>query len=274
MTILKFFVFLSLLSILAATAIADDFTASGTSTFKTCSCEPIASQIYVQNTGSGLNQIKITSTGKFSSWITIAPDFMLLLPGESAVATQFIKPDCSQSGLQDIGLRFEGNGVVKDLRQQISVAQCQQVNNTAQPSPNVDEDMIFNLLTYTTIGLTVLLVLILVALIVRVSIHPRKTEKKVEVESIVIKRTLRYPWEKSFKAKKVEVQKTKEIKVEEIKKDKSPFSNILFIILVIVVIIFLAWMFWYLFQPTSIIIPGNGTNGSVYVFNGSPITGI
>ncbi|HLD19235.1 MAG TPA: hypothetical protein VJB90_04460 [Candidatus Nanoarchaeia archaeon] len=269
MNTLRLFVFSLLISILPAAAVADDYSASGTSVFKTCTCELLTAPVIVQNTGSGINQISIKSTGQYSSWVTIVPNYVILLPGETVTATQYINPECSKAGLHEIGLYFEGNGIVKNIRQQISVAQCEQkINQTAKnPSVRVDEGLIYNLFIFTTIGLTVMLVLILVALIVRASI--RNKETKVKAEPIVIQRKLRYSWEKYFKAKPS--QKT-EIKTE--KKERSVSSTVIFIILIILAIIILAFVFWFLFQPTSIIIPGNGTNGTLYVFNASPITGI
>lgn len=276
MSIPRIFLFFILISVFSTSAFAEEFTASGSALFKTCTCEPIQARVTVQNTDFTINQISITPIGKYPSWITVAPDRLILLPGETQTISQFIHPDCSKAGVYDIGLKLESGDNVKYLKQHLSVDACSQPlkNNTVAPSPNVKvtNDLLFQFLLFTSVGLTIIFVLVLLAIIFRASSKEspktEETTKKVEVMPIVVQRKLRYPWEKYFKRKPGRIKP-----VEPVQKEINWLKIAMFVVFIIIAIVIVSAILWFMFQPTSVIV-GNGTNKTVYVLNAGKITGI
>ncbi len=268
MTAFRFFIFVVLLSLLIPGVLAD-FSAVGTAQFKTCSCAPMQSTVNVQNTGSSVAQVNLKPSGEHGSWVTLVPSSILLLPGEQKAVAQFINADCSAHGVFDVGVDFESDGQFKQMRQKISLVQCSK-NQSAQPVSVASETGIFQMLLYSSVALTILLVLIFVAMFVRYSqTSPRIVRKIVEVEPVVVKRALRYPWESQFRSRPSKVEKAV---LETSQKKQDPLIVLLILIFVIIAVIAIVWFIWFLSQPATIIIPGNGSNITLNLSN--KITGI
>ncbi|TAL52950.1 MAG: hypothetical protein EPN86_04930 [Nanoarchaeota archaeon] len=275
MSIPRIFLFFIVISLLSTSAFAEEFTASGSALFKTCTCEPIQAWVTVQNTDFSINQISITPTGKYPSWVTVTPDRLILLPGETQTISQFIHPDCSKAGIYDIGLKLESGDNVKYLKQQISVDACTSPsqNNTVPPTNiKVNNGLLMQFLLFTSVGLTIIFVLVLLAIIFKASSKEspktEETTKKVEVMPIVVQRKLRYPWEKYFKRKPGKIKPS-----EPVQKEINWLKIAMFVVFIIIAIVIVSAILWFMFQPTSVI-AGNGTNKTVYVLNASKITGI